>query len=115
MAVLQCYDTAELGVIAYETPALEGMVINESVIVEIAKPGTGDPVPEGDVGEPPPEARRPVVVVLERHRPRRLVAPDHLEGEGMTHAVRPDHGRDPEGGDVPTRPGQAVDHGERDR
>ena len=49
--VLQCYATAELGVIAYETPACEGMVVNESVIVEIVKPGTGDPVPEGEVGE----------------------------------------------------------------
>ena len=44
--VLQCYATAELGVIAYETPACEGMVVNESVIVEIVKPGTGDPVPK---------------------------------------------------------------------
>jgi len=51
VAVLQCYATAELGVIAYETPALEGMVINESVIVEIVRPGTGDPVGEGEVGE----------------------------------------------------------------
>jgi phenylacetate-coenzyme A ligase PaaK-like adenylate-forming protein len=49
--VLQCYATAELGVIAYETPACEGMVVNESVIVEVVKPGTGDPVPEGEVGE----------------------------------------------------------------
>ena len=48
---MQCYATAELGVIAYETPALEGMVVNESVIVEIVKPGTGDPVGEGEVGE----------------------------------------------------------------
>ena len=51
VAVLQCYATAELGVIAYETPALEGMVINKSVIVEIVRPGTGDPLAEGDVGE----------------------------------------------------------------
>jgi phenylacetate-CoA ligase len=51
VAVLQCYATAELGVIAYETPALEGMVVNESVVVEIVRPGTGDPVAEGDVGE----------------------------------------------------------------
>src|SRR5436190_15958456 len=49
--VLQCYATAETGVIAYETPAREGMVVNESVIVEIVRPGTGDPVPGGDVGE----------------------------------------------------------------
>src|ERR1700691_3209781 len=51
VAVLQCYATAELGVIAYETPALEGMVVNESVVIEIVKPGTGDPVGEGEVGE----------------------------------------------------------------
>ena len=51
VAVLQCYATAELGVIAYETAALEGMVVNETVIVEIVRPGTGDPVAEGEVGE----------------------------------------------------------------
>jgi len=51
LEVLQCYATAELGVIAYETLAREGMVINESVIVEIVRPGTGDPVADGDVGE----------------------------------------------------------------
>jgi len=51
VAVLQCYATAELGVIAYETPAREGMIVNESVIVEIVRPGTGDPMREGDVGE----------------------------------------------------------------
>jgi phenylacetate-CoA ligase len=51
VAVLQCYATAELGVIAFETPALEGMVVNESVILEIVRPGTGDPVSEGEVGE----------------------------------------------------------------
>jgi phenylacetate-CoA ligase len=51
VAVMQCYATAELGVIAYETPALEGMVVNESVIVEIVRPGTGDPIGEGEVGE----------------------------------------------------------------
>jgi len=51
VAVLQCYATAELGVIAYESPAQEGMIINESAIVEIVRPGTGDPVAEGDVGE----------------------------------------------------------------
>jgi phenylacetate-CoA ligase len=49
--VLQCYAIAETGVIAYETPAREGLVVNENVIVEIVRPGTGDPVPEGEVGE----------------------------------------------------------------
>jgi phenylacetate-CoA ligase len=47
----QCYATADLGVIAYESPALEGMVVDEGVIVEIVRPGTGDPVPAGEVGE----------------------------------------------------------------
>jgi phenylacetate-CoA ligase len=49
--VLQCYGTADLGLVAYESPALEGMIIDEGVIVEIVRPGTGDPVPEGEVGE----------------------------------------------------------------
>jgi len=47
----QAYATADLGVIAYETPAREGLVADESVIIEIVRPGTGDPVPEGEVGE----------------------------------------------------------------
>jgi len=47
----QTYATADLGLIAYETPAREGLVVDEGVIVEIVRPGTGDPVPEGDVGE----------------------------------------------------------------
>ncbi len=47
----QCYATADLGLIAYETRAREGLVLDEGVIVEIVRPGTGDPVPEGDVGE----------------------------------------------------------------
>jgi phenylacetate-CoA ligase len=49
--VLQCYAIAEVGVIAYETGADAGMVANEHVIVEIVRPGTGDPVPDGEVGE----------------------------------------------------------------
>ncbi|WP_104069308.1 phenylacetate--CoA ligase family protein [Albidovulum inexpectatum] len=48
---LQCYATADLGNIAYESPAMEGMIVDEGVIVEIVRPGTGDPVPEGEVGE----------------------------------------------------------------
>jgi phenylacetate-CoA ligase len=51
VAVLQSYATAELGVIAYESEAREGMIVNETVIVEIVRPGTGDPVPDGEVGE----------------------------------------------------------------
>ena len=51
IACLQCYATADLGNIAYESPAMEGMIVDEGVIVEIVTPGTGTPVPEGEVGE----------------------------------------------------------------
>jgi phenylacetate-CoA ligase len=54
--VFQCYATAEFGVIAYESAAADGssnpgMILNENLIVEIVRPGTGDPVAEGEVGE----------------------------------------------------------------
>ncbi|MBI1386755.1 MAG: AMP-binding protein [Rhizobiales bacterium] len=52
---LQCYATAELGVVAYETrhegELVHGMIVNEGVILEIVRPGTGDPVADGEVGE----------------------------------------------------------------
>ena len=70
VAVLQCYAVAETGVIAYESgvradgpakwqpvregdhaPTVDGMIVNEDMIVEIVRPGTGEPVPDGDVGE----------------------------------------------------------------
>jgi phenylacetate-CoA ligase len=59
----QAYATADIGVIAYETSARAGMVVNEDLIVEIVRPGTGDPVPEGDVGEV-------VVTNLDPHHPQ---------------------------------------------
>jgi phenylacetate-CoA ligase len=59
----QAYATADVGIIAYETPARAGMVVNEDLIVEIVRPGTGDPVPEGDVGEV-------VVTSLDLHHPQ---------------------------------------------
>lgn len=49
--VLQCYATAELGVIAYESEAMDGMIVNEHLMLEIVRPGTGEPVPDGEVGE----------------------------------------------------------------
>ncbi len=51
ISVLQCYATAELGLIAYESLPDEGMIVDEHLIVEIVRPGTGDPVPDGEVGE----------------------------------------------------------------
>ncbi|MDM7255628.1 MAG: phenylacetate--CoA ligase family protein [Paracoccus sp. (in: a-proteobacteria)] len=51
IATLQCYATADLGLLAYESEAMEGMIVDEGVIVEIVRPGTGDPVAEGEVGE----------------------------------------------------------------
>ena len=58
----QAYATADLGFIAFETSAREGMVVNEDLLLEIVRPGTGDPVPEGEVGEV-------VVTSLDAERP----------------------------------------------
>ena len=49
--VLQCYGSADLGLIAYESEAVEGMILDEGIVAEILRPGTGDPVPDGEVGE----------------------------------------------------------------
>lgn len=51
ISTLQCYATADLGNIAYESEAMDGMIVDEGVIVEIVRPGTGDPVADGEVGE----------------------------------------------------------------
>jgi len=58
----QAFGTADLGLVAFETEAREGMVVNEGLIMEIVKPGTGDPVAPGDVGEI-------VVTSLDQHHP----------------------------------------------
>ncbi|MDC7704429.1 phenylacetate--CoA ligase family protein [Vogesella indigofera] len=51
IAVLQCYATADLGLIAYETAPDQGMVIDEGVLLEIVRPGSGEPLPAGEIGE----------------------------------------------------------------
>jgi phenylacetate-CoA ligase len=51
IAAYQAYGTADVGFVAFETAAQDGMVVNEDIILEIVRPGTGDPVPDGDVGE----------------------------------------------------------------
>ncbi|MEO0810163.1 MAG: AMP-binding protein [Pseudomonadota bacterium] len=51
ISVFQVYATAEAGHIAYESEALEGMIVDEGVLLEIVRPGTGDPLPPGEVGE----------------------------------------------------------------
>ena len=51
ISVLQAFATADLGCIAYESEAMEGLIVNEDYIVEIVKPGTNQRVPDGDVGE----------------------------------------------------------------
>ncbi|MBR1130034.1 phenylacetate--CoA ligase family protein [Bradyrhizobium iriomotense] len=58
----QAFGTADLGLIAFETEAREGMIVNEDLIMEIVRPGTGDPVAPGDVGEI-------VVTSLDPHHP----------------------------------------------
>jgi phenylacetate-CoA ligase len=73
VAAFQCYATADLGCIAYETPALEGLVVEEDVILEIVRPGTGDPVPEGEIGEV-------VVTTLDPHHPILRLALGDLSG-----------------------------------
>ncbi|MCC9620684.1 AMP-binding protein [Thalassospira sp. MA62] len=49
--MLQCYASADIGLIAYESDARDGMIVAEDIIVEIVRPGTGDPVADGEVGE----------------------------------------------------------------
>ena len=51
VATLQCYASADLGLIAYESPAQEGMIVDEGVLIELVRPGTGEPVAAGEVGE----------------------------------------------------------------
>jgi phenylacetate-CoA ligase len=51
IAVLQCYASADLGLIGYESAPESGLIVEEWLIVEIVRPGTGDPVPTGEVGE----------------------------------------------------------------
>ncbi len=51
VAVVQCYAIAEVGVISYESDAQQGMIVNEAMILEIVRPGTGNPVADGEVGE----------------------------------------------------------------
>ena len=50
-ATLQCYASADIGLIAYESPAQEGMIVDEGVLIELVRPGTGEPVAAGEVGE----------------------------------------------------------------
>jgi phenylacetate-CoA ligase len=58
----QLYATADLGLIAYETAARDGLVVNEDVLLEVVRPGTGDPVAPGEVGEV-------VVTSFDEHHP----------------------------------------------
>jgi phenylacetate-CoA ligase len=58
----QAFGTADLGLIAFETSAREGMIVNEDLILEIVRPGTGDPVAGDDVGEI-------VITSLDPHHP----------------------------------------------
>ena len=51
ISILQCYAIADIGLVGYESEAQEGLLIEENLIVEIVRPGTNDPVAEGEVGE----------------------------------------------------------------
>jgi len=76
----QAFGTADLGMVAFETTARDGMVVNEDLILEIVKPGTGDPVADGDVGEI-------VVTSLDPHHP--------LDSPGARRSHRGAAGRKP--------------------
>ncbi len=78
IAALQSYGTADLGLVAYETDAREGLVVDEGVIVEIVRPGSGEPVADGEIGE---------VIVTTLNRDYPLVR----FGTGDLSAVLPGH------------------------
>ena len=95
----QAFGTADLGLIAFETTAREGMVVNEDLILEIVKPGTGDPVAPGDVGEIVVTSLDPASS-LDSSRARRShrraaghkpVRPHQYAHQGLDGARRPDH------------------------
>ena len=87
--VLQWYGTADLGCIAYESEALEGMILEEDLLLEIVRPGTGEPVPDGEVGEI-------VVTSFNPHYPMiRFGTGDLSAVHGGHVAVRPDQRADP--------------------
>jgi phenylacetate-CoA ligase len=62
VTALNCYASADLGLIAYESKAMQGLIVDERLIIEIVRPGTGDQLPAGEVGEV-------VVTSLNRHYP----------------------------------------------
>lgn len=62
--VLQNYGTADIGLVAYESRAMEGMIVDEGVVLEIVRPGTGEPVADGEVGEVVVTAFNPVYPLI---------------------------------------------------
>jgi len=94
--VLQCYATADLGVVAYESEGGEGMIVNETVLLEIVRPGTGDPVAAGEVGEV-------VVTSFNVDYPLIRFATGDLSAVMPRRAAAPMCGS-PAGSAVPTRP-----------
>jgi hypothetical protein len=99
VAVKQCYAVAEAGVISYESDALDGMIVNEDIILEIVRPGTGDPVADGEgrgssyyhvqsgLSDDPPRDRRHV---RRDGRPLALRAAPHAH-QGLDGPRRSDH------------------------
>ena len=94
----QAYATAELGFVAYETTAREGLVVNEDLILEIVRPGTGEPVAEGEVGEivvttlnpqHPGSGLRPAT--SRRRCPAQPLRPHQHAHQGLDGPRRPDH------------------------
>ena len=92
----QAYATADIGIIAYETPTRDGMVINENLIVEIVRPGTGNPVDVGEVGEI-------VVTTLDRGLPADPVGARRPDGRSTRCKCLRTHQSEDRGMDGPRR------------
>jgi phenylacetate-CoA ligase len=120
VSVLQCYAIAEAGVIAYESSAREGLIVAEHLLVEIVKPGTGDPVADGEVGEVvvtsfnpfyPARYGRPVGGVAggialraDQHAHPGLARPGGSDHQGQGHVRSPRSGRGGRQAPPTTRP-----------
>ena len=122
VSVLQCYAVADVGLIAYESPALEGMILDEGVILEIVRPGTGDPVAEGEVGEivvDATESRLPAGALRDRrslrgHAGREPLRAHEHPNQGVDGTRRPDdEGQGDVRASVSGRRGRAAARGDR--
>jgi acyl-CoA synthetase (AMP-forming)/AMP-acid ligase II len=87
----QAYGSADLGMIAFETPAREGLVLSEDLLLEIVRPGTNDVVPEGEVGEV--VGRSPAMMNGYHNQPGKTAEAEWISPEGLRYIRTGDVGR----------------------